>query len=316
MSLALSRSLAYTIYGLGRCYEGFALRRFRPSPRRIWRHFRAAIPSTGTDLIDAFATRLDIYVVGLLLGETAAGIYGMARQLSMPIRQTREAFDGMLVPVVARTFTHKGATDTGVSTASVARLILLVQLVELIGLTVIGLPLLHALGRRFFLGYGALLCLIAAELIQGAFGVSELILIYSRPRVAVTMTAGFMVFAVGGAVLLEPEYGLTGIAFAILLSTAARALCRRLLLRHFHEVDISPFYWLWPLAAAAAGLAAAEGLIWAFGPDRGFEIAIPAALAGLVVYGLALLAWVRLSGESLLPQGFVSAEAATEAAAE
>jgi asparagine N-glycosylation enzyme membrane subunit Stt3 len=93
-------------------------------------------------------------------------------------------------------------------------------------------------------------------------------------------------------------------------------LCRRLLLRHFHEVDISPFYWLGPLAAAAAGLAAAEALIWAFGPDRGFGIAIPATLAGLVVYGLALLAWVRLSGESLLPQGFVSGEAAAEAAAE
>lgn len=308
-------SLAYTLHGLRRCYGAFALRRFRPSPRRIWRHFRAAIPSTGTDLIDALATRLDIYVVGLLLGETAAGIYGMARQLSMPIRQARQAFDGMLVPVVARTYTQKGPTGTGVSMASAARLILVVQLVGVIVLAAIGLPLLHALGKRFFLGYGALLCLIAAELIQGAFGVSELILIYSRPRVAVAMTAGFMAFAVGGAVLLEPNYGLTGIAFAILLSTAARALCRRLLLRHFHEVDISPLYWVGPLAAAAAGLAAAEALIWAFGLGRGFGVAIPAALVGLIVYGLALLGWVKASGESLLPQGFISGDGAAEAAA-
>ncbi|HEX4736212.1 MAG TPA: lipopolysaccharide biosynthesis protein [Allosphingosinicella sp.] len=299
-------SLAYSVYGVRRCFGGFALRRFRPDLRRIGRHFRASLPSTGIDLIDALATRLDIYVVGALLGETAAGIYGMARQLSLPIRQARQAFDGMLVPVVARTYTEAGATSTGRSTASAARLILLVQLVGVIVLTAIGLPLLHALGKRFFLGYGALLCLVAAELIQGAFGVSELILIYSRPRVAAAMTTAFMIVAVGGAILLEPRFGLTGIAFAILLSTAARALCRRLLLRHFHEVEIPASYWTAPLAAAAAGLAIAEALIWSFGSGRGFAIAIPAALAGLAVYGLALLTWVRISGENLLPQGFVS----------
>jgi O-antigen/teichoic acid export membrane protein len=299
-------SLAYSVYGLGRCFGGFALSRFRPDWRRIARHFRAALPSTGIDLIDALATRLDIYVVGALLGETAAGIYGMARQLSLPIRQARQAFDGMLVPVVARTYTEAGPTSTGHSTASAARLILLVQLVGVIVLTAIGLPLLHALGKGFYLAYGALLCLIAAELIQGAFGVSELVLIYSRPRVAAAMTAAFMVVAVGGAILFEPRFGLTGIAFAILLSTTCRALCRRLLLRRFHEVQIPASYWTGPLAAAAAGLAIAEALIWSFGIGRGFAIAIPAALAGLAVYGIALLAWVRVSGESLLPQGFVS----------
>jgi O-antigen/teichoic acid export membrane protein len=301
-------SLAYSIYGLRRCFGGFDLGRFRPDLRRIGRRFRAAMPSTGNELIDAFATRLDIYVVGLLLGETAAGIYGMARQLSLPIRQARQAFDGMLVPVVARTYTRKGPTGTGVSTASAGRLILLVQLVGVIVLAAIGLPLLHALGKRFFLGYGALLCLVAAELIQGAFGVSELILIYSRPRVAVAMTAGFMVAAVGGAILLEPRFGLTGIAFAILLSTTGRALCRRLLLRRLHEVQIPASYWAGPMTAALAGLAAAEALIWSFGVGRGFGVAIPAAVAGLAIYGLALLAWVKASGESLLPQGFVSGE--------
>lgn len=308
-------SLAYTIYGVRRCFGGFALRRFRPDLRRLGRRFRSALPSTGIDLIDALATRLDIYVVGALLGETAAGIYGMARQLSLPIRQARQAFDGMLVPVMARTYTHAGPTSTGQSTASAARLILLVQLVGVIGLTAIGLPLLHALGRGFYLAYGALLCLIVAELIQGAFGVGELVLIYSRPRVAAAMTAASMIAAIVGARLLEPGYGLTGIAFAILLSTAGRALCRRLLLRRLHEVEIPASYWAGPLAAAAAGLAVAEVSIWAFGIGRGFAVAIPAAVAGLAVYGIGLVVWVRASGESLIPQGFVSGEGADAAKA-
>ncbi|MDB5693070.1 MAG: Membrane protein involved in the export of O-antigen and teichoic acid-like protein, partial [Alphaproteobacteria bacterium] len=244
-------SLVYTLYGVRRCFGGLGLRRYRPDLRRISRHFRAAMPTTGTELIDALYTRLDIYVVGILLGASWAGIYGMARQLSMPIRQARQAFDGMLVPIVARTFSHSGPTSTGRSIASAARLVFIVQLAGVIALTAIGSPLLHALGKGFHAAYGALLCLAAAEVIQGAFGLGELVLIYSRPRVAVAMTAGFMIVGVAGAVLLEPHLGLTGVALAVLLSYSGRAVVRRILLRRLHAVEIPTSSWWGPLAAAA-----------------------------------------------------------------
>jgi len=309
-------SLAYTIYGVRRCFGGLKLLRYRPDLKGIGRRFRAAMPTTGTELIDALYTRLDIYIVGALLGETSAGIYGMARQLSMPIRQVRQAFDGMLVPVVARTFSQAGATSTGHSIASAARLILLVQLAGVIILTAIGGPLLYALGHGFHAAFGALLCLAAAEVIQGAFGVSELVLIYSRPRVAVAMTAGFMLVGVAGAILLEPHLGLTGIALAILISYAGRAIVRRLLLRHIHAVDIATAYWSGPFATAAAGLATAIVTGPRVAGLSGFAGAAPSLLAGLTAYGLILLLWVRTSGESLLPQGFVAGEAPREVPAE
>lgn len=310
-------SLLYTFYATGRRFGGRDLRHYRPDFRRIRGQFRAVMPTTGTEVIDALYTRLDIYVVGILLGEAAAGIYGMARQLSMPIRQVRQAFDGMLVPVVARTFTHKGPTGTGVSMASVARLILLVQLAGVIILASIGSPLLHALGKGFHAGFGALLCLAAGEVIQGAFGVSELVLIYSRPRVAVAMTGAFMMLGVVGAVLLEPRLGLTGIALAVLLSYSARAVFRRILLRYLHAVEIPAAYWTGPLAAAAAGLAVAVTLGSRLAGWHGYAGAAPTAAAGLVTYGAILFIWMRTSGESLLPQGFVAGDPVpVEAAAE
>jgi O-antigen/teichoic acid export membrane protein len=305
-------SLVYTVYGVGRCFGG--LGRYRPDLGAISRHFRAAMPTTGTELIDALYTRLDIYVVGILLGEHWAGVYGMARQLSMPIRQARQAFDGMLVPIVARTFSRSGPTSTGRSIASAARLVLIVQLAGVIVLTAIGAPLLHALGKGFGAAYGALLCLAAAEVIQGAFGLGELVLIYSRPRVAVAMTAGFMVVGVAGAMLLEPRLGLTGIALAILFSYSARAVVRRLLLRRIHAVEIPTAYWAGPVGAAAAGLAIALAIGREVGPWHGLAGAAPALLAGLAAYAILLLVWIRTSGETLLPQGFVSGESAEASA--
>ncbi|MEA3004231.1 MAG: hypothetical protein QOH81_3019 [Sphingomonadales bacterium] len=309
-------SLVYTLYGVRRCFGSLGLRDYRPDLGGMSRHFRAAMPTTGTELIDALYTRLDIYVVGILLGERAAGIYGMARQLSMPIRQARQAFDGMLVPIVARTFSQAGPTSTGISIASAARLVLIVQLGGAIVLTAVGSPLLHALGKGFHAAYGALLCLAAAEVIQGAFGLGELVLIYSRPRIAVAMTAGFMVFGVAGAVLLEPHLGLTGIALAVLLSYSARAVVRRQLLRHIHAVEIPTFYWAGPIIAAAAGLAVAVALGWQLGDRHGLAGAVPAVAGGLAAYLVLLLLWVRTTGESLVPQGFVSGDpAAAEAPA-
>lgn len=301
-------SLAYTVYAVRRCFGGLKLRRYRPDFAGIGHRFRAAMPTTGTELIDALYTRLDIYIVGALLGETSAGIYGMARQLSMPIRQIRQAFEGMLVPVVARTFAESGPTSTGRSMASAARLVLIVQLAGVIILTAIGGPLLYALGKGFHSAFGVLLCLAAAEVIQGAFGLSELVLIYSRPRVAVAMTGAFMLVGVGGAIVLEPHLRLAGIALAILISYAGRAVVRRLLLRHIHAVEIEMTYWSGPFAAAAAGLAVAIVTGPRVAGMSGFAGAAPALLAGLAAYGLMLLLWMRTSGESLLPQGFVSGD--------
>ena len=44
------------------------------------------------------------------------------------------------------------------------------------------MPLLAWFGPEFAAGYWALLLLAAAEMIQGAFGVSDLIILYRRPR--------------------------------------------------------------------------------------------------------------------------------------
>ena len=67
-------------------------RRASASSRR-----QTALP-TLSDFTSALAGRLDLYLVGLFLGESPAGIYGMARQVRTPIRQVRQSFDGLLTP--------------------------------------------------------------------------------------------------------------------------------------------------------------------------------------------------------------------------
>jgi O-antigen/teichoic acid export membrane protein len=297
-------SLAYTLWALGRCFEMREARRYRPRLGFLGGKLREALPTTGVDVIDALYTRLDLYLVGLLLGQHAAGVYAMARQLSLPVRQIRQAFDAMLVPAVARTVSEAGAAEAAKPVAAAARLILVVQLAALLFLTALGRPLLSLVGAGFEQGFVPLLLLAAGELLQGAFGASELVLIYLRPRRAALLTAGFAAFSGVTALLLVRSFGLSGVAFAALLGYAARAAARRASLGREYSSRISPLYWSGPAAAAATGFVVLLLILRWYPGSVGLGDGLFAAGAGLGVYVLLLLAWVRISRPALMPNGF------------
>ena len=111
-------ALAYALIGVRRCFGGFNLRAYRVRLGWLAARVPAIAINSVTDFVDGLYTRLDLYLVGILLGEGPAGIYGMARQVSIPIRQVRQSFDGLLIPVVTRTLSATGPAETGKAIAS------------------------------------------------------------------------------------------------------------------------------------------------------------------------------------------------------
>lgn len=291
-------ALGYAWMGMRHCYGGFALRRYRPSLRRL----RATLKSSGlptlTDLTGGLFARLDLYLVGIILGEAPAGIYNMARQMRTPARQVRQSFDGLLTPVIARTLAAKGALETGIATASAARLILVFQLVTLVGLIAIGRPILAWLGPEFALGYWAMVILVGAETILGAFGVADLILLYRRPMLTVGITGISIVVNLAAAWLLIGPLGLEGAALAVLIAVSAGALVRRLLLRSNFGISIPLSYSVGPVVAAAIGTAAALVIPPLFEGDD-WWIHLISLASGLGSYALAIKGWLALSGDRL-----------------
>ncbi len=289
-------ALVYALIGTRQCLGPFRLRSWRLSPKRLGFVVRETALPTLSDFTNALAGRLDLYLVGLFLGESPAGIYGMARQVRTPIRQVRQSFDGLLTPIVSRTLSHVGPARTGQATASATRLILAIQLPMLVGLVAIGRPLLHWIGPEFAAGYFAMLLLAAAECIQGAYGVSDLILLYRRPMFILWLTAIGAVVNVAACVALVPRFGVEGAAAAALLAYLAANLARRLFLARSFAIHVPLAYASAPLLAGAAGVAAAFG----FSGMPGL-----AFILGLLVYALTLGAALRLGGGNLSMTHFV-----------
>ena len=284
-------ALAYAMAGARGALGGFALGSYRPSRATMGQLLGQAGPNTATDALTALYQRLDLYLVGLLLGPRAAGLYGMARQVSVPIRQIRQSFDGLLVPLVARTVAVRGSEAAGAALASAARRVLAIQLPVVLALLAVGAPLLDAFGPGFGAAAAALVVLAAAEAVQAAFGTGDLLFVYLNPRVGLAQTAAGIAVGGGAAVLLLPTLGIIGAALAVLAGYLVRAAMRAWSLRRRFGVTVPLAHPAGPLAAAALGTAAVL-LAQPWG-----ELA--ALAAGLATYAAVLLTWLRATGERL-----------------
>lgn len=297
-------ALAYVATGARRSFGGFSLGSYRLRAGALMAMLRGTVSNTTTDFLNALYARLDLYLVGALLGEAAAGIYGVARQVRTPIRQVRQSFDGLLTPIVARTLAATGPVKTGEALASAARLILTIQLPVLIVLAALGVPILNAIGPGFAAGYWALVLLAAAESIQGAYGVGDLIFVYRKPELGLWITAVSIVTGLVAGFALIPWWGVTGAGVSVLVSYGLRALHRRSVLARHFSVKAPLTYSAGPLLAAALGTAAALLAARLVTSPSAQYVAV--TLTGLAVFGGAVMMWLRATGSTLQMQGFVA----------
>jgi O-antigen/teichoic acid export membrane protein len=299
-------ALAYTALGTRLCYGGLGLRSYRPRASRLIGTLREAGMPTATDTASALFYRIDLYLVGAFLGEAPAGIYAMARQFRTPIRQTRQAFDSLLTPIVAKTLNADGPAATAHAIASATRMILAIQLAMVLALVAVGEPVLRWFGPEFAAGYTATVVLGLAETIQGAFSITDLLLLYLRARLAMAVTLAMSVVNFATSVPLIALYGIDGAALSVLIAFVAGALLRRVLLRTRFEVATPLLHSAGPLlAGAAAGAVALLG--HRYTPPTALLLQA-ALLAGvLALYGGALLLWQRVTGETLTLVGFRAA---------
>lgn len=287
-------ALSYALWGVVRHYPGLNLARYRPTRDAFRAVEQGAASNSANDFLNALYMRADLYLVGLLLGSAPLGIYGMARQVTTPLRQVRQSFDTLLVPAVAKTIGRGGAAGAAEGLAAAARLILVIQLPLLIAMLAIGQPLMAWLGPGFEAGYWALVILGGAEVLQSALGIGDLVFVYLKPRIGLYLTLASIVAGVAAALLLIPPFGITGAAFALLTAYALRSVLRFAVLHGRFGVPVPHAHLAGPLLAAVIAAIAVLAI-----PEPA-----PALAAGLALYAALLALWLRFSGQRLALTGF------------
>ncbi|MDF2495649.1 lipopolysaccharide biosynthesis protein [Sphingomonas sp.] len=269
---------------------------YHPEAARLRAMAAKGVPTMTSEVSDGLVARLDLWLVGVLLGQSAAGVYGVVKQIAIVPRQVRQSIDGMLVPLVARTVAQAGEIEAGRAIRTAIRLLLVVQIPLLIVFVAVGEPLLGLFGAGFGAGAAALALLTSAEIVQNSFGVADLIFAYRRPRLGLMVTLLGVATAGALAMMLIRPLGMTGAAGAVLGGYSLRAGVRRIVLRRAFGIVPQPGVTAIPLTIGAVAMGAVLAL---------HRMPLAALVAGLTLYAILLLAWRRKSGVALLPSGFV-----------
>jgi O-antigen/teichoic acid export membrane protein len=251
---------------------------WRPSVGRMWGMAMRNLPLAGADLVEWATRRLDIFILGRFASAEVVGLYYVAQQVATLAGKIRSSFDPILAPMLSTALKAGRPDEAAAHLRQVGFWVLAFQLPVVLAL---GLPaegVLGLFGPEFAAGGLVLALLLVAELAAANSSVSEMGLIYARPRANLLIAALGLALQAGLSLLLVPPFGGAGAAAALLISLMAAAIARQILLGRALGAQVG--FWRWSLLASGA-------VAFAFGAAARQLPELPQML--LTIPGVALL---------------------------
>ena len=268
-------------------YRSYGLPRdWHPNPLRLARLAWASLPLAAADAVEWGTRKLDIAVLGLFATPTAVGVYYVAQQVASLPQKLKTSFEPILGPVITRNLKERNYPVIAQQVCQVGFWIIAAQAGIALALGIPGEGVMGLVGKEFVGGTGALVFLLAAEVVAATAVVSEAALIYVKRLQNLWVSLATIAFqgalTVGGILLVE-ELGMGELyraavaAGALMLSLALSSLLKARMLSRFLGEPINN--WRWPLVWAAAPAVIVGWLATRYLPEWAeLSLGIPAIL--------------------------------------
>ena len=232
---------------------------WRPRPRHLLALARANLPLSFAEGIEWGSRRLDIAVLGLFATPAAVGVYYVAQQVASLPQKLKTSFEPILGPVITRSLRDKDYKAIARQVCQVGFWIIAAQTGIALALGIPGEAVMGLIGPAFVGGTGALIFLLAAEVIAATAVVSEAALVYvarfQNLMISLATITLQALLTVGGILLVDhlalgDLYRAAVAALALMLSLAVTSLAKSWLLSRKLGEPINN--WRWGLFWAAA----------------------------------------------------------------
>jgi O-antigen/teichoic acid export membrane protein len=223
---------------------------WRPSPARMgaiaWRN----LPLAGADLVEWGTRRLDVFILGRFASAEAVGLYYVAQQVASLAGRIRSSFDPILAPMLSTALKAGRPAEAAAHLNQVGFWVVSFQLPVVLAL---GLPaegVLGLFGPAFAAGGLVLALLLSAELVAAGSSLSEMGLIFTRPKSNLVIASAGLALQGGLSLWLVPLYGGAGAAGALVIALLAVSVTRLLVLGR--ALGTRVVFWRWSLLGAGA----------------------------------------------------------------
>ncbi len=151
-----------------------------PLPREVKAEaIRFTSPMAVMDFVTQAATRLDIMLVGALVGAPAAGIYGIAVEIVSVIKRVRQGLEPIFAPIVSELFYSRQRARLTRSYVIVTRWLLTGALLPVLAMVLYPAPLLAIFSSEAMQAETTLVVLALAHGLYTALNASENLLVMS-----------------------------------------------------------------------------------------------------------------------------------------
>jgi O-antigen/teichoic acid export membrane protein/phosphatidylglycerophosphate synthase len=193
-------------------------------------------PTVAYDLLGTVILRIDIYFLAAMVSPALLGIYGIALQITTITKKIRQSFDPVLEPIISRTIKRSSLKNVSDELSRVSYWIFSIQGLTFTLLLFYGAPLLGLFGASGSEITITLLILVGAVVVNGSFGLGELIFLYSKPAVNPALSLGILFLHASLSYFLIARYGIIGAASSLLIVYIVAESVRFMLVKHFFDV--------------------------------------------------------------------------------
>ena len=232
---------------------------WRPNLRRMSQMVWRAAPLAGADAIEWGTRRVDIFILGLFASPVAVGVYYIAQQVASLPQKLKTSFEPILGPVITRALKDKDYSAIARQVCQVGFWITAMQAGVALALGIPGEAIMGLVGPGFVSGNGAMVFLLAAEVVAATAVVAEAALIYvARLRnlwisvATIALQAALTVVAMIAADRMGWSEGNRAAlaAGALMVALGVSSITKALLLSRILKQPVNN--WRWPLLWAAA----------------------------------------------------------------
>ncbi len=223
---------------------------WRPDPLRLWGMMARNLPLAGADMVEWATRRLDIFILGRFASAEVVGLYFVAQQVATLAGKIRTSFDPILAPMISTALKAGNRAEAAAHVRQVGFWVLAFQMPVVLALGLPGEGVMGLFGPEFAAGALIMALLLTAELAAANSSISEMGLIYARPRSNLAIAMGGLALQAVLSLLLVPRFAGEGAALALLLSLVAVALARQWVLGRALGAPVG--FWRWSLLGAGA----------------------------------------------------------------
>ena len=146
---------------------------WKPRPDYLIKMSSRAMPLVGADVIERGTRLIDVFLLGQTASPAAVGIYFFAKEVATLPQKLKTAFEPILGPVITRNLKSGDLPAIAAQVRQVGFWIITLQLGVALALAIPGEAIMGLAGPAIVGGTGALVLLLAAEVIASPAVVSE-----------------------------------------------------------------------------------------------------------------------------------------------